>query len=242
MTSGHLGFAAAACFALAGCGEGQEAASNIEREAEDTGEQTSETLPAHPVGQYAPRDECRDQPGASEFLNGLERAVAARDADGLLALAKEDVFLDFGGGSGKELLRERLADEDYDLWSALDELMTLGCASDGQRLVLPWYFDQEISPVHDAYGSYVVTGNDVPLYASADRQDVLTTLDWDMVSLVAFLEISDEPQDAPRRLIQLENGTRGYVASDRLRSLIDYRIGVVRGDGRWRIQNFIAGD
>ncbi|MDE1466290.1 hypothetical protein [Aurantiacibacter sp. D1-12] len=243
MTFRHCLIAATACLAVTACSEAEEPATQtIEREAENSGERASETLPARPVGDYAPRDECRDVPGASEFLNSLERAVTARNADALLALTKDDVYLDFGGGSGKPLLRERLADKEYELWEALDDLMTLGCASDGESLTLPWYFAQDLDPMHDAYGSYVIMGNDVPLYAAVDGDEQLRTLDWDMVLLAAFAGDVEEDWEALRWQVQMEDGTRGFVAQDRMRSLIDYRIGVVREDGRWRIRNFIAGD
>ena len=102
-----------------------------------------------PTGPFAPRDECSGLPGASEFLARLESSVVARNADALLLLTSDDVYLDFGGGNGKALLRARLADPEYELWGALDNLIQLGCASVDGVMILPWYFAQELSPVHD---------------------------------------------------------------------------------------------
>lgn len=225
---------------LAACDRSDPPSDRFERAAEElVAEVEGEALPVQPDGPYAPRDECLDQPGASEFLANLRTAVRDRDADRLLGLAAEDVLLDFGGGSGRDELRERLAANDGELWEQLDVILTLGCASDGARLTMPWYFAQEIGDL-DPYGAMVVTGEDVPLYAAETGEEELRQLDWEMVTRVSFLEIVEN--EGSRWQVELQDGTRGFVPQDKLRSLIDYRIGAARRNGRWRITNFVAGD
>ena len=70
--------------------------------------------------------------GADQFRTRLAAAVKARDIDGAVALAADDVKLDFGGGEGSAELRTRLADELLGLWDELDALMALGCSANEQ--------------------------------------------------------------------------------------------------------------
>lgn len=225
---------------LAACVRSDPPSGQLERAAEEmVTEVGNELLPAQPSGRYAPRNECLDLPGAAEFLASLRNATEARDVDALVALSAPDVFLDFGGGAGRAKLRQQLAAPDGERWAALDDILEMGCATEGQRMTLPWYFPQDIGEV-DPYGAMIVTGEDVPLYAAATGREELRKLDWDLVTRVSFLEIVEE--EGPRSEVELGDGTRGFVDEDKLRSLIDYRIGATRHDGRWQIATFVAGD
>src|SRR5688500_15712645 len=67
-------------------------------------------------GRFAPRDDCAGIEGADRFRERLAAAVEARDADALVALAADDINLDFGGGTGAAELRTRLEDDSRNLW------------------------------------------------------------------------------------------------------------------------------
>ncbi|WP_338240638.1 hypothetical protein [Aurantiacibacter hainanensis] len=193
-------------------------------------------------GPWAPRNECDDLPGGVDFLANLQAAIDTRDADALVALVADDVKLDFGGGSGAQQLRERLAANDGEHWDTLAELLELGCASrDETSMTIPWYFAQEV-PV-DPYMGAIVTGEDVPLYnAPARDAEVRTTLSWDAVEQLP----DDRPHEGFERVGWLDPETdervEGYVAADMLRSMIDYRLIANRRNDRWRITALIAGD
>ena len=227
---------------LAACDRSDPPSQRIERAAEDAIEEVQgETLPTIAEGPYAPRDECLDQPGASEFLLSLRNAVKARDTEALLALAADDVFLDFGGGSGKDLLRERMAADDGFLWGELNEILTLGCASDGASMTLPWYFAQDI-PV-DPFDGQIVTGEDVPLRAGPNAEaEELARISWDVVEW--YTEVDPDARFVPVRWNGDEDGepVEGFIELSKLRSIVDYRVGVSRRNDRWRITNFVAGD
>ncbi|AKQ42463.1 hypothetical protein CP97_11135 [Aurantiacibacter atlanticus] len=237
-------FAAGLVLGLSACDRSDSPSKKIERAAEDAiGELKGEDLPPVPVGRFAPRDECLDQPGASEFLGSLDSAVQARDEQAFLALVADDVILDFGGGSGKALLRERLKDDDLALWDELNELMTLGCASDGARITMPWYFAQDFPSTPGAVA--IVTGESVPLLeVPEDTTEPLAQISWDMVE-VSFEDTAQHENFAKVSWNDGKAGTRpyeGYIAKDRLRYLIDYRVIAARRNDRWSITNFIAGD
>lgn len=190
------------------------------------------------VGKYAPQDECKDVPGAEDFRDQLAAAIKTRDADRLAALAAPDVKLDFGGGSGIGKLRARLSTHKQDLWSELDQLMALGCGVNEQGgITIPWYAAKTIEGVDPAF-AMIVTGEKVTLRQdAADKANEAEEVSWDVVTLVAGLQPDDEYQK-----VKTSDGTVGFIATDRLRSLLDYRLIASSRDGKWSFTSLVAGD
>jgi hypothetical protein len=188
-------------------------------------------------GPYAPRDTCGDLEGAEAFREKLAEAVMARDANAFVALAAEDIKLDFGGGTGRAELKKRLTDKTWLLWDELDQLLELGCAANSQGgLTIPWYFEQHIDKV-DAMSGMLVVGEKVPLLAAPDAKgSPIETISWDVVTLTAL-----KPDD-PFQQVATTGGTEGYIATDKLRSLLDYRLLATSRNGRWSIISLVAGD
>ena len=170
------------------------------------------------------------------FRQRLALAIEARDAEGVGALAAPDVKLDFGGGAGRAELARQLDDSDSPLWGKLDELMTLGCAANGQAAVtIPWFFAQDMEV--DPFLGMIATGEDVPLRESPDAVAVpVAQLDWDAVELVDSYDAG-----APYQRVEFGDAT-GYVETRFLRSIVDYRIIASSRNGKWRITSFVAGD
>ena len=187
---------------------------------------------------YAPRDECAKAPGFAAFRSQLAAAVAKRDADAVIALADPKVNLDFGGGAGTDELRKRLSAENAPLWADLSSLSTLGCALDGSVATQPWIFSRVPDSV-DPARTMLVTGTEVPLRAKpAPVAEQVRTLDWALVELAgdAF-----DPKAAYAEVVAAD-GSRGFVATRKLRSVLDYRLIADRQGEDWRITALIAGD
>lgn len=220
---------------LAACSQSDSPASEVARKAEEMVGESSPT-PALADGKYAPRDDCGAVKGADLFRQRLALAVEARDAEGVAVLAADDVKLDFGGGSGRAELVARLNNPDGRLWAELEELLALGCAQNAQGgITLPWVFEQEI-PL-DPFEAMIVTGEDVPLLLGPDATaQELARIDWDAVVLIDGLEDSK-----PFQHVRFGD-KEGYVATDKLRSVIDYRLMASSRNNRWRITNLLAGD
>ncbi len=238
------GFALALLAVLSACERHDPPSEQLERAAEElVSEVETEALPAQqPEGPWAPRNECNGLPGGTDFLASLQAAIDTRDADALVSLAADDVKLDFGGGAGKDELRERLAAEDGALWAELVDLLDLGCAAtDETTMTLPWYFAQEISV--DPYMGAIVAGEDVPLYAApGSNAEVAARLSWDAVE-----GLPSETAGAGNEFVRWtdpESGdvVEGYIASNSLRAIIDYRLIASRRNNRWHITALIAGD
>lgn len=190
-------------------------------------------------GRFAPRDECAALPGAKEFRTALAEAAHRRDAEALVALADPQVKLDFGEGAGRAELRRRLAGEQgAELWSALGALLPLGCAVQEGRLVLPWFFAQDLGD-DDAYDLLLVTGEAVPLRTGPSAQaPPQASLSWTLVEPAAGFDPAE-----PFQQVRLTDGrATGYVETARLRSPIDYRLIASRAGEGWAIEAFIAGD
>jgi hypothetical protein len=188
-------------------------------------------------GPYAPRDTCHGVKGADDFRRQLADAVVARDSEALLALAANDIKLDFGGGGGRAELKQRLTDKQWKLWDELDQLLQLGCAANQQGgITLPWYFEQHIDKV-DATSGMLVTGENVPLLSGPDpKSQAVGAISWDVVSL-------DTPMpDDPYQSVTTTDGKKGYIATDKLRSLIDYRLMASQRNGKWSIVALVSGD
>ena len=219
------------------------ACSQEDAPAEDVAEAAEQLVepsaPESPLaeGKWAPQDDCARLEGADQFRTRLAAAVRARDIDGVVALAADDVKLDFGGGSGSAELRKRLADESLGLWGELDALMALGCSANEQGgITIPWFFDQDLGEA-DPYFAMLVTGEDVPLLERPDpASKPVATISWDLVEIATL-----NPESAYQR-VEFGDGKAGFIATDKLRSLIDYRLTGSSRNGRWHITSFVAGD
>ncbi|MDE2563731.1 MAG: hypothetical protein KGL48_15930 [Sphingomonadales bacterium] len=188
---------------------------------------------------FAPRDECSRLPGWPAFRDKLARAVADKDVRAFAALAAHDVKLDYGGGSGRRELRERLGDPARGLWRELAQILPLGCSDANGILALPWYFWNLPIDI-DPHAAMLVTGDAVPLRAKPDPDArVLATLDWPVVALPpGKFDPAARYTPVRTRAGKLD----GYVLTAKLRSVLAYRLVAERQGSDWKLTAFIAGD
>lgn len=189
-------------------------------------------------GRFAPRDDCGNAPGAAAFRQRLAEAVAAHDAAAVAALADPAIRLTFGDDNGREQFLRNLQAPDGKAMRELAALLPLGCAIDESgALTMPWVFAQDLGEV-DAYDAMVVQGTNVALRSGPEPGAPVTRqLSWDVITLVAGFY-----PDKPVQRVRTRDGLVGYLATDALRSLLDYRLLATRAGGEWRITAFVAGD
>lgn len=85
----------------------------------------------------------------------------------------------------------------------------------------------------------LVTGVKVPLRVRPSAKvPAVRELDWALVTLAGA---SFDPRTAFAE-VAAGDGTRGFVETARLRSLLDYRLIADRQSGEWKIAALIAGD
>ena len=197
------------------------------------------SITTKPLAAYPPRDECAKLPGFSAFRDAVFAAVANRNGEALVSLADPEVHLDFGGGTGRDELRKRLADPKSGLWQEIATLSSLGCAADGTVATLPAIFSRVPDDV-DAALTMLVTGTAVPLRRKpSPAAEAARTFDWALVTL------NGKGFDPAARYSEVtaSDGTTGFVATAKLRSVLDYRlIADKSADGEYRITALIAGD
>ena len=221
---------------LAACSQENAPSENVAEQATNVVAPTP-TPTAFAKGRFAPRDECGELEGAPDFRNRHAEAVRLRDASTVAALAADEVQLDIGGGAGAAELQKRLNEPGGELWKELDELLTLGCAANDQGgITIPWIFDQDIGDA-DPYFSMLVMGEDEPVHetASASSKEV-GKVSWDLVETV------DYQPDRTMQQVKLADGKTGFIATEKLRAVIDYRLLASSRNGKWSITSFIAGD
>lgn len=196
------------------------------------------TIGPQQQGRYAPRDDCAELDGASAFRRKLAEAVARGDARAVADLASPDIKLGFAGDDGRDRFYAQLMAPDGELMAEIERLLPLGCAVRPEGgLTMPWYFAQDMGDI-DGYEATIVTGEGVPLRAAAEETaPVMLQLSWDLV----FLDKGFYPE-RPYQQARLADGTRGFVETARLRSLLDYRLLADRKGGEWRITALLAGD
>lgn len=190
---------------------------------------------------FEPRNECRDDPEAAAFLDAINRALEVRDSAALVALAADDVHLDFGGGTGKDELRARLdgtSDGFGDLWSEIAVILTLGCDRDAEgMLTLPWYFAQDFGD-RDPFDTMLVIRPAARLRASPEHEaETVATLSWNAVGITRNYD-----PEADFNKVVLPGRPGGFVETAALRSMVDYRLIAEKTDEGWKITAFIAGD
>lgn len=223
---------------LAACSQDNAPADAIKDAADTVVDEVDGTEPVKLAeGKYAPQDDCRDIAGAATFRANLASAVKARDIDKLAALAAPDVKLDFGGGAGAAELRRQATAKGPAFWQELASILSLGCArNDTGGITLPWYFEQDFGDL-DPMNTMIVMGEQVPFYPAEGAPTQSATVSWDAVELVGGLQ-----PERPRQQVMLPDNRIGWIATDALRSLIDYRLVASSRDGKWSFTQLIAGD
>ena len=197
------------------------------------------TASSKPLAAYPPHDECAKLPGFSAFREAVFAASAKRDGEALVALADPDIHLDFGGGAGRDELRKRLSDPKSRLWGEIAALAPLGCAADGAVATLPAIFSRVPDDV-DPGRTMLVIGSEVPLRRKpSSSAPMVRSLDWALVTLKGD---GFDPA-AKYAEVTAADGSSGYVATAKVRSLLDYRLVADKSDGgAYRITALIAGD
>ena len=208
---------------------------------ETTATQATTTAPAVKGPTLKPVDEATSDPSLLAFRNELLAAVRKRDADAVVALADPKIRTSFGGGGGAADFRRNLAQKG--VWEDFELLLTQGGSFVGEgpgRSFWAPYVYSAWPDAHDAFASLAITGENVPLYQSADKTSpVIATLSYDIVQ-----RAGDIGRDVGEwQNVKTADGHTGWVEARSVRSPIGYRAGFLKtNDGKWQINALVAGD
>jgi len=233
---------------LGACNRSDPPSEEIKQEAANIVQAVETGAPAVPgtaESPFAPRDDCSALAGGAPFLTALKAAVEMRDTEVLVALAANDVKLGFGGGGGAATLRSALDSQGSVLWDELAEMLPMGCAANKTGgMTVPYYFAQ--SSNIDPFESMIVTGTDAKLReAPGADAPIMASLTWREVAKLADPGTTGVVEGWTKVRVPAQGEAKemiGYIRSDNLRSMVDYRLLASSRNGRWRITALLAGD
>jgi hypothetical protein len=196
---------------------------------------------AAPAKQFPPKDECLSIDGYFDLRQNFEGIVKRRDAKAFLAMVSPAISWTFGGGEGKDAFAKEWKLETgkaSPIWAELDEIVRLGCFSQGtDNPTMPHLFGQDPGTGDAGGEAALVTGPAVNMRAQPTTAAAsLRKINWEVVKT---LETS---KDELWMKVQTADGKTGFIRRDYLRGFLDYRIGFERKDKGWVIAFFIAGD
>jgi len=197
------------------------------------------------VAKLYPSDEAPRDPGLFLARARLLQAVAERDTTALLAMVSPNIKNSFGGDGGIDEFRAqwRLESLDSPLWVTLGSVLALGGGFFSENTYVAPYVFTKFPKGLDGFEYLAVVGRGVRAREEPDlASPVVATLSFDVI---ARDRSRPEAKDAMGRTwtpVRLRGTSRGYVASEYLRSPIAYRAGLVRELGQWRLAFFAAGD
>jgi len=189
-----------------------------------------------------PRNETGLDLSLDEFWERLIQAVGERDADWVISKLSPTVWNTFGGDYGVDSFYEiwHPYSEESPLWAELDVITSLGGTFFDSTLTLfmaPYVYS-EWPPEVDSFTYGAVIAINVPLYAEPDEgSEILKVLSYDIVRI----RYDPNPPEG-WTIVELLDGTPGYVLEHSVRRPIDYRIGIERFATGWEIVFLITGD
>ncbi len=181
-------------------------------------------------------------PALAATMDGLRRAVEARDAAAVRALAAPGIRLDLGDSLTLDDLR--LEDAASPAWPRLARALSLGCrpaTSEAWECPGLGLLDPPAARGIAEEERVYVLGRGVALRAApAPDAPVLARLSCE----VAAYDFDAPGADAESGWtpLRLRDGRRGHVASRFAFATIGYRLLIERRGENWRITAFLAGD
>lgn len=191
-----------------------------------------------------PFDHAHKDPTFVAFRETLLKVVASKDIDALVGMSDPQIQLSFGGDAGHEAMRLFFKNsETYtagDLWNELQTLLNLGGGFRDESFTAPYTFVAETPPNFDPFQTFFVTGSDVLLRKQPNKSSTPIN-----VVSHAVVQVLEWDSDMPYQRITMPNTpelTGLYIATEYLRSVVDYRAGFSKLEGAWKMMFFIAGD
>ena len=184
-----------------------------------------------------PVDQCARDPSFVEFRASLQRTIARRDVNALLAVVADDVHASLGGHVGKadfvELWDLQRPDRSG-VWKELSTALSLGCALRDGLASAP-SLEQQLGE-RDAFETRLARPGAVLRARPDAKSRLIARLHWHVLTLRGEWDGGRWVQ------VRLDDGRSGYVEERLMRSPLDYRAWFRTRGGKWVIEGFLAGD
>jgi hypothetical protein len=197
------------------------------------------------VGKLYPVDEAAKDPSFFAFRARLLKAIHKKDASFLLSIVDPKIANNFGGDDGLTQFKRIWHPErpTSPVWTELLAVLVLGGKFDKDQSFAAPYLFNSFPEQFDAFEHGAVIEDGVRVRREPNtRGTVIRTLSFDIVKLGGGVNRRNPGEKREWVLVELTDGQRGYVASEYIRSPIDYRAIFEKKNGKWIMTAFIAGD
>lgn len=212
-----------------------------------------------------PKNEVYKDSSLTEFVCRLQYAIFKKDKSYLLSVVDKDIKNSFGGDDGIEEFKQMwdLDNPNSGIWLLLSKLISLGgnfhAHEEGSishdQFEFPYVFGLDLpNESLDYFTIMAITGTQVNVREKPDlRSKVLGQLSYDLVTV--DYEKSAPPFNEKKVehltyigdkewyfITTLDKKLSGYVYWDYAWSPLDYRMILLKKNGKWKITCLIAGD
>lgn len=197
------------------------------------------SLPSQAVSVLKPVDAAAKDPSFLAFRTQLLKIIERKDAKALLAVVNKDIKASFGMENGIEDFKTMWGlnkPATSQLWAELSKVVTMGGSFSNKTTFVAPYVFSEWPENQDAFENWAVIANNVNIRAKpSTRAAVLKKVSYEILPI----EFSENKQWVT---VKLDQGKKGYIASQYIRSSVDYRAFFEKIKGSWQMTVFIAGD
>jgi hypothetical protein len=193
-----------------------------------------------PMVNQATRD-----PALAKVIGAMLAAAKARDWKKLAPHVIERIQLDFGGGTGRVEFGKRLAKSPAH-WDELVWVLEHGGKFDKDgTFMAPYTFSADTGDL-DPFEAGVLVAKAKVHAEARENSPVLAELDRTAVKVVDWKGTEQTPRPFYKRQdwvqVELAGNRKGWLQAKYVRSTVDFRAGIKKVRGVWKMTVFIAGD
>lgn len=197
------------------------------------------SLPTQAATVLKPVDNAANDPSFLAFRSQLLKTIERKDAKALLTVVNKNIHASFGMENGIEDFKKMWGlnkPATSQLWDELSKVLKMGGSFSNKTTFVAPYVFSEWPESKDAFENWAVIAKDVNIRAKPSMSAaVLKKVSYEILPI----EFSDNEQWVT---VKLDQGKKGYIASQYIRSSVDYRAFFEKINGRWQMTVFIAGD
>lgn len=197
---------------------------------------------AKPIAMF---DEAKRDPSLVKAIAEMLAAAKTKDWKRLAPFVDPRIHLDFGGGVGRAEFGKRLA-KGPSLWEELVWVLEHGgrFEKDG-TFMAPYTFSAETGDL-DPFEAGVMVAKATAHAEPRAESPVVAELDRVAVRVIDWKGTDQTPRPFYRRTdwvqIELADKRKAWLPANVVRSSVDYRAGLKKVRGAWKMTVFIAGD
>jgi hypothetical protein len=192
-----------------------------------------------------PVDEASQQADFFTFRAHLQAAIARHDPVAVLAVVNVNIRNTFGGDNGREAFERlwRLESPDTELWEKLGSALALGGTFEANGTFVAPYTFSRWPEKFDPFDHIAIVGSRVRVHeAPLLDSGTLGVLSFAVVPIPREARPPTADQARQWTAVRLLDRRIGYVASQYVRSPIDYRAIFARVGAEWQLTTFVSGD